>query len=155
MHLLAAAILLSTLQPDGPAANVDPLEPPGCGGFSSMLFTSRAILDNMLHALHSNGFTSRVSLVGHADRVGRPDANLALSRRRAMAARDYLVAHGIAPSLISVEGRSEMQVLVDTEDGVAEAQNRRVEMAELVPDEIVARWNAWIRIHGPYRGPIC
>jgi flagellar motor protein MotB len=162
---LASLLLLSALQPAPVLPGVEPLEPRACGGFWSILFfdsdsselsaASRAILDNMLGALHSNNYTSRVRLVGHADRVGRPEANLALSRRRALAVRDYLVAHGVAAGLISAEGRSEEQVLVETADGVAEAQNRRVEIMELVPDEIVARWNAWIRLHGPRPGPIC
>lgn len=165
MHLLLTTILLSIAQPSAPSPDVEPLEPRACGGFWSMIFfdsgstrlstASRAILDNLLVALHTEGSTSRVQLIGHADRVGSPTANLSLSRRRAFAARDYLVAHGIAPGLISTEGWSETRVLVDTDDSVGEAQNRRVEIQELVPNDIVQRWNAWIRIHGPYRGPVC
>ena len=123
-------------------------------GSAELSAASRTILDNMLATLHANSLTSRVMLDGHADRAGRPAANLALSRRRAGAVRDYLVGHGIAMGLISTMGWSDTRVMVETAEGVAEQQNRRVEIQELVPAEIIARWNAWVRIHG-YSGPIC
>lgn len=44
---------------------------------------------------------------------------------------------------------------VDTKDGVAEANNRRVYFLEQIPPEIIERWAAWERIHGPYSGPVC
>ena len=164
MSSALAALLLFAVQPAPVAPAVEPLEPRGCGAFWSMVFfesgsaeltsNGRLILDNLLDVLRSNTFTSPVRLTGHADRVGRPGANLALSRRRAMAVRNYLVAHGTAPDLISTEAWSETRVLVETGDGVTEAQNRRVEILEMVPAEIIDRWNAWTRIHG-YSGPIC
>jgi outer membrane protein OmpA-like peptidoglycan-associated protein len=165
MPLFLAALLLLAAQPGQTPREVEPLEPRGCGAFWSMLFfdsgsarlsdTARAILDNLLAALRSNPYTSRVGLTGHADRVGSPEANLLLARRRALAARDYLVAHGLARTLIDVAARPETEMLVDTDDGVAERQNRNVQILEQVPAEIIERENAWIRIHGPYRGPVC
>jgi OmpA-OmpF porin, OOP family len=42
--------------------------------------------------------------------------------------RDKLVQAGIAASLISVAGRGERQPAIATADGVAQAENRRVEI---------------------------
>jgi OmpA-OmpF porin, OOP family len=51
-----------------------------------------------------------VQLTGHADRLnasGQPDYNLALSDRRVRTVRDYLVAQGMAASLIRVEAQGD------------------------------------------------
>ena len=69
----------------------------------------------------------RIFLSGHADRVGREAANLALSRRRAEAVRDYLVGHGVPAADIHLEWYGELRPLVETADGVAEPSNRCVE----------------------------
>jgi outer membrane protein OmpA-like peptidoglycan-associated protein len=51
-----------------------------------------------------------------------------LSLRRANAVKNALVREGIPPDQIAVVGRGESQNLVPTQDGVREAQNRRVEI---------------------------
>lgn len=69
-----------------------------------------------------------VSVVGHTDRAGDPALNLELSRRRAEAVRDLLVAKGVDPEIITVASHGERNPLVPTEDDVAEPRNRRVEV---------------------------
>ena len=69
-----------------------------------------------------------ISLVGHADRSGPNNYNMALSLRRANAVKDTLVREGVSQQAISVAGRGEEQPLVQTADGVREPQNRRVEI---------------------------
>lgn len=69
-----------------------------------------------------------IVLIGHTDRAGARAANLGLSCRRAASVRAYLISLGISPERIVAVGRGEDMPLVDTEDGVAEAQNRRVEV---------------------------
>ncbi|HEY9348645.1 MAG TPA: OmpA family protein [Inquilinus sp.] len=69
-----------------------------------------------------------VDIIGHADRAGSAASNLDLSLRRAEAVRDALVARGVPESLLSVRAVGESDPLVPTADGVAEPQNRFVEI---------------------------
>lgn len=73
----------------------------------------------------------RVQLVGHTDNQGAAEANVVLSRSRAQAVRDWLVAQGIDPSRVSAEGAGLVapRDTNDTEEG--RARNRRV---EVIPD---------------------
>jgi outer membrane protein OmpA-like peptidoglycan-associated protein len=64
----------------------------------------------------------------HTDRVGDPALNDALSLSRAKVIRDLLLGAGILPDLVTAVGRGEHEPVVPTEPGVAEAQNRRVEI---------------------------
>ena len=69
-----------------------------------------------------------VVATGHADRSG-PDAyNLNLSRQRAESVKAELVRLGVPAREISVAARGEAEPLVQTDDGVREPQNRRVQI---------------------------
>lgn len=68
----------------------------------------RALLEALL-ALPQIDDTLSVALVGHADAQGDPDYNLALSRRRAEAVRDALIAHGVPASAITLEARGDRE----------------------------------------------
>lgn len=72
--------------------------------------------------------STRIELIGHADRSGPEDYNMGLSERRAIAVRDQLMQLGIPESDISFFARGESDPLVPTPDGVREPQNRRVEV---------------------------
>lgn len=72
--------------------------------------------------------TSRLTIVGHADRSGTPEYNTRLSLRRADAVRSALAAKGIASERLSVTALGETEPAVPTADGVREARNRRVEL---------------------------
>lgn len=71
---------------------------------------------------------NRVEIAGHADRSGSDSVNLAASRRRAEAVKTYLASHGVAAAAIGVSAYGETRPIIATEDGVREAQNRRVEI---------------------------
>lgn len=71
---------------------------------------------------------AQVTVIGHTDRVGTPEANDALSFKRAAAVRDLLTRIGIPNEAIEVVGRGEREPLVPTPDGKAEERNRRVEI---------------------------
>lgn len=67
-------------------------------------------------------------VIGHTDRAGDAQANEALSLQRAQAISEQLIAQGMARDRIQAFGMGERRPLKPTEDGVAEALNRRVEL---------------------------
>ena len=64
-------------------------------------------------------------IVGHTDRQGDAGKNDTLSQKRAGILRDRIAATGFDIERIQAFGRGEREPLVATEDGVAEAKNRR------------------------------
>lgn len=86
-----------------------------------------AYLDRMEPAIWF-ACSDAVVITGHTDRVGSATSNLELSRRRAEAVRDALVARGVPGNLLSVHGAGEADPFVPTADGAAEPQNRRVDI---------------------------
>ncbi len=70
----------------------------------------------------------RVEIAGHTDSVGDEQDNLELSRRRAQAVADYIVAKGGLPvSSIVVRGYGETRPLVPNDTSRNRARNRRIE----------------------------
>ncbi len=86
-----------------------------------------SILDNAAQAYSTTG-QAQVMLAGHADKSGGDDYNVALSQRRADAAKAYLVGKGVPETAVGTEAFGESRPLVETADGVREPQNRRVEI---------------------------
>src|SRR5919112_4066497 len=78
-------------------------------------------------AFKSKG-NARITATGHTDTSGPEAYNMALSLRRANAVKDALVREGVPAQAITVIGRGEQGLLVQTSDGVREPQNRRVEI---------------------------
>lgn len=70
---------------------------------------------------------------GHTDSRGAAAANLELSKKRAAAVRDWLVAHGVAKERVESEGFGETKPLDAREVAEAWEKNRRVDM-------VVAKW---------------
>jgi OOP family OmpA-OmpF porin len=63
---------------------------------------------------------------GYSDNLGSEEANLEISRRRAEAAKEYLVTrHGIDPARISTEGRGSADAAYDNSTAEGRAKNRR------------------------------
>ena len=87
----------------------------------------QAILGDVVTAYQAQ-HPAHVTIAGHTDRSGSAAFNLAASRKRADAVRDYLAAKGIPASVMTVSAYGESQPIVATEDGVREVQNRRVEI---------------------------
>jgi len=71
---------------------------------------------------------ARVTATGHTDTSGAEAYNMALSLRRANTVKDALVREGVPATAISVIGRGEAGLLVQTGPNVREPQNRRVEI---------------------------
>ena len=70
----------------------------------------------------------RVRVIGHTDNTGRPAVNLELSRERAAAVVDWLVARGIDPSRTIALGYGATQPIADNATAAGRARNRRIEI---------------------------
>ncbi len=82
------------------------------------------IVEEAVAAARAAGAAHMV-VVGHADRVGAPEANLLISARRAEAVKRALVRLGVAPNSIETIALGESEPLVATPDDVREPYNRR------------------------------
>ncbi|MEE8330210.1 MAG: OmpA family protein [Acidimicrobiia bacterium] len=71
--------------------------------------------------------TVAASIEGYTDSRGRAAYNLDLSQRRADAARDFIIALGIAPERLTAQGFGETSLLADNSTEAGRAQNRRIE----------------------------
>ncbi|WP_448206207.1 OmpA family protein [Azospirillum sp. sgz302134] len=69
-----------------------------------------------------------IHVVGHTDTSGSPAYNQKLSLRRAEAVKSALVAKGVPANQITVEGKGETQLLVQTGANVREPSNRRAQI---------------------------
>jgi len=78
---------------------------------------------------------AKLEVAGHTDALGDPSYNAWLSKQRAKAVTDFLVANGIAPSRLIVRGYRDKQPVADNDSEVSRYQNRR---AELIIREAVA-----------------
>lgn len=68
-------------------------------------------------------------VVGHTDSTGDPQANIALSQRRAERVRDALVArHGVAASRLTAQGVGAALPVTSNDTAAGRQQNRRVEL---------------------------
>jgi peptidoglycan-associated lipoprotein len=85
-----------------------------------------AVLDQKVAILQANP-ALRIRISGHCDERGSDEYNLALGNRRATAAKQYLVSHGIDPSRIETVSYGEERPLAPGHDEEAWAQNRRDE----------------------------
>lgn len=86
----------------------------------------QAGLDQKVAILTANA-TVRVRISGHCDERGSDEYNLALGNRRATAAKQYLVSHGVDASRIETVSYGEERPIATGHDEDSWAQNRRDE----------------------------
>lgn len=73
----------------------------------------------------------RFEVQGHTDNVGTADYNQALSQKRAISVKQYLVEKGIAPSRLGANGYGLAQPIDTNTTGDGRARNRRVQLDPL------------------------
>ncbi len=95
---------------------------------------ARAVLDAKLPLLRANA-NVRIRIAGHADDRGSDEYNLALSQRRAAAAKRYLVDQGIPADRIDVAGFGEERPAAQGSGEDAWSKNRRDEFEIIVGGE--------------------
>ena len=68
-----------------------------------------------------------ITVQGHTDSVGDDESNLALSTARAITAREFLVARGVAPQRLRVQGFGERRPIASNATARGRIQNRRID----------------------------
>ena len=76
----------------------------------------------------------RVSVIGKTDRMGAPDANMALSEARAERVRNALIDSGVPSSRIDMSWVGERKQDMRTPDDIAEQRNRVVDVLVQLPN---------------------
>lgn len=94
---------------------------------SNITAQASTVIKQAADAYRSKG-TARVTATGHTDTSGPESYNMALSLRRANAVKSALVDNGVPANVITVVGKGEQGLMVQTGANVREAQNRRVEI---------------------------
>ena len=69
-----------------------------------------------------------IRIIGHTDTVGSPPENTRLGLQRAMAVKRRLLFHAVDPNRIETQSHGEQNLLVPTDNEVAEPQNRGAEV---------------------------
>ncbi|HEX9279379.1 MAG TPA: peptidoglycan-associated lipoprotein Pal [Gemmatimonadales bacterium] len=95
-------------------------------------------LDQKVAVLQANP-ELRLRISGHCDERGSDEYNLALGNRRATAAKQYLVSHGIDAGRIETISYGEERPLAQGHDEGAWAQNRRDEFEIIGGGDVLRR----------------
>jgi adhesin transport system outer membrane protein len=96
-------------------------------GGAELTAQSRALLATIVERLRARS-TADLSVIGHTDSQGRPDANEVLGLQRATSVVQQLRQLGVGATPIAVESHGARNLLVATPDQTAEPRNRRVEI---------------------------
>jgi OmpA-OmpF porin, OOP family len=83
----------------------------------------------LLKTCAAKGKTVKLQVSGYSDNVGQPQANLALSKKRAQAVRAFLVAHGVAADSLTAEGFGDARPVADNATASGRFANRRIDFA--------------------------
>jgi outer membrane protein OmpA-like peptidoglycan-associated protein len=92
-----------------------------------MIPTSRPTLE-MIKAEIAKRPGAEVQVTGHTDTLGSDDDNDRLSMKRAAEIEEVLANEGLPREMLSAVGRGERELAVATDDNVANAENRRVQV---------------------------
>ncbi len=84
-------------------------------------------LDEAIKVLKENP-GMKVEIQGHTDNIGSAGYNLELSKKRAQAVANYLIAHGIAASRLVVKGYGFSRPVAPNDTPEGRALNRRVQL---------------------------
>ncbi len=86
---------------------------------------AKAILDGIALRM-KNDLNSTAAITGYSDNTGSEEANMAISAKRAEAAKEYLVTrHGIDPNRILTSSKGSAEPAYDNSTAEGRAKNRR------------------------------
>jgi peptidoglycan-associated lipoprotein len=102
--------------------------------FDKSVLTDSAnkILDDKVEVFRANPAMT-IAILGYTDDKGTDAYNMALGERRAQAAKDYIVAHGIDASRVIIESKGERVQIENS----ADAPNRRAVFQLLITPDVV------------------
>lgn len=98
--------------------------------------SAKAILDEKIEVFRANP-SMTIVIGGYTDVVGTKAYNMALGERRAQAAKDYIVAHGIDASRVIVESKGKGQQIQNSAGVAGQAPNRRAVFHLLIVPDVV------------------
>ncbi|MDX1409981.1 MAG: OmpA family protein, partial [Saprospiraceae bacterium] len=96
-------------------------------GSAALTDASQYELDNLVQIMNRYP-DMQIEIGGHTDNTGDAESNLTLSRERAEAVRQRLVAAGIAEGRISAIGYGQTRPVADNDTPDGRAENRRTEI---------------------------
>lgn len=111
----------------------------GKASVANLSDAGRAELDALAARVLATPGIDMVHVIGHSDRIGRDAANVELSRKRAAAVRDHLVAAGVPEDKVTAVGRGSVEPVATCEGERGQAlidclaPNRRVEVRVIAP----------------------
>lgn len=116
----------------GPALSAQPTPPVRFilyfdSGSTELTAESRQLIPQIIASIKERGSVD-TSVVGHSDTAGSKEYNYRLSRRRAEAVAQLLIAGGVAPTILEITSHGKDNPAVPTGDNVSEPRNRRVEV---------------------------
>ena len=97
-----------------------------------------ALLEEKIPLLQANS-SLRLRIAGHCDERGSDEYNLALGNRRAMAAKQFLVDHGVDGSRLEVVSYGKERPLDPGHTAAAWAKNRRDAFEIMNPSVVLQR----------------
>jgi OmpA-OmpF porin, OOP family len=95
---------------------------------------SNALLDWVAKAILEHPEFPVISVGAHTDNRGFADANLQLSRARALSVRQYLIQRGVAPERLEARGYGDTRPVDNNGTSIGRENNRRVEFLIIWPD---------------------
>jgi outer membrane protein OmpA-like peptidoglycan-associated protein len=103
---------------------------------SDLTDSAKTVLEEKVAVFRANPAMT-VVLLGYTDVTGTDAYNMALGARRAAAARDFIVARGIAADRVIVESRGERQQITNSTGAEGEADNRRAQFRLLIAPDVI------------------
>ncbi len=114
-----------TVQPPPPAPRTTVDEIYFDAGSARLTNIAKAILDGVALRM-KNDLNSTAVITGYSDNTGSEEANLAISGKRAEAAKEYLVTrHGIDPNRVTTVAKGSADPAYDNSTPEGRAKNRR------------------------------
>lgn len=105
---------------------------------SDLTDSAKTLLDEKVAVFRANPAMTIV-LLGYTDVTGTDGYNMALGSRRAQAAKDYIVARGIAASRVIIESKGERHQIADSAGAEGEAPNRRAIFRLLIAPDVIEK----------------
>lgn len=102
---------------------------------SQLTDSAKTLLDEKVAMARANPNMSIV-MVGYTDLIGTDAYNMALGARRAVAAKAYVVDHGIASSRVTIESKGEHRPVTEAPGVSAQAPNRRAVLRLVVAPDV-------------------